>query len=610
MSESFQTENEYEETNAVETQRFQLRSWQSRAVNAWKARASRDFLLVATPGAGKTCVALVIARMLLAPGRVGRVVVICPTEHLRGQWADDAHKLGLALDLKFSNFDGVEVAADFDGVAVTYQQVKFSPSLFRKQCEDEPTFVVFDEIHHAGDDLAWGTALREAFEPAAERLALSGTPFRSDNSPIPFISYHEGRSRGDFSYSYAEALSEEVCAPIYFPTLNGRARYLSRDGSYRDCWLLDDLPPSQAGERLRTVLDPRGAWMATALREADEELTRVRAAGHTEAGALVVAIDQAHAKQIAKLLRRLTGSEPVVAISEDPGASEKIRTYGVSDARFLVCVRMVSEGVDIPRLRVGVFATNITSELFLRQFAGRFVRGHLSATLYIPAVEPITNFARLIKEERDHVLAQAIRRPDEYARMGASTGGGGDAAEFTPLGSTSKAHDTIFDGQSFSVAELSYARQLARELNVSLDVPVLAALLRRHAADAGVFVTHEPTEAETSRDNEVDFAPLAEPDNLLAPDGGSNKVHERASRPAQSYPVKPPPLYQRKDGLRKQTQAAASKLAGLIGVRPFVIHRQWIEMGGLPNAAATEEHLERKLTYLHDRIREAQQARM
>jgi hypothetical protein len=350
--------------------------------------------------------------------------------------------------------------------------------------------------------------------------------------------------------------------------------------------------------------------MATALREADEELTRVRAAGHTEAGALVVAIDQAHAKQIAKLLRRLTGSEPVVAISEDPGASEKIRTYGVSDARFLVCVRMVSEGVDIPRLRVGVFATNVTSELFLRQFAGRFVRGHLSATLYIPAVEPITNFARLIKEERDHVLAQAIRRPDEYARTGAGAGGGGDAAEFTPLGSTSKAHDTIFDGQSFSVSELAYAGKLARELNVSLDVPVLAALLRRHAADAGVFVTHEPTEAETSRDNEVDFAPLAEPDNLLAPDGGSTKVDEQASRPAQSYPVTPPPLYQRKDGLRKQTQAAASKLAGLIGVRPFVIHRQWIEMGGLPNAAATEEHLERKLTYLHDRIREAQQARM
>jgi hypothetical protein len=316
--------------------------------------------------------------------------------------------------------------------------------------------------------------------------------------------------------------------------------------------------------------------MATALREADEELMRVRAAGHTEAGALVVAIDQAHAKQIAKLLRRLTSSEPVVAISEDPGASEKIRTYGVSDDRFLVCVRMVSEGVDIPRLRVGVFATNVTSELFLRQFAGRFVREHLSATLYIPAVEPITNFARLIKEERDHVLAQAIRRPDEYTKIGASTGGSEDAAEFTPLGSTSKAHDTIFDGQSFSLTELAYAGKLARELNVSLDAPVLAALLRRHAADAGVFVTHKPAEVEAVRDNEVDFTPLTESDDLPAPDDGSDKVDKRASRRATSYPVKPPPLYQCKDGLRKQTQAAASKLAGPIGVRPFVIHRQWI----------------------------------
>jgi superfamily II DNA or RNA helicase len=609
MSEHVQNEDISENIDPIAWERVALRPWQDCAVKCWLARSNRDFLLVATPGAGKTRVALAIAQLLLGQRCVERVVIVCPTEHLRRQWADAAHVLGLSLDPRFSNAEGAE--SDYDGIVVSYQQVMFSPSLFRKQCEDRPTFVIFDEVHHAGEHLAWGTALREAFGPAQERLSLSGTPFRNDNSPIPFISYHEGRSRADFTYSYAEALSDRVCAPIYFPTLNGRARFLSRDGSFVDCWLLDELPRTHAGERLRTVLDPRGAWMATALRAADEELTRVRSLGHQDAGALVVAIDQEHAKQIGRLLRRLTGTEPVLAISEDPGAAEKIRRYAQSKARFLVCVRMVSEGVDIPRLRVGVYATNVTSELFLRQFAGRFVRGRESATLYIPAVEPIVNAARQIKEERDHVLAQAINIPDEQIAPG-NTQAATSSTIFTPLSSTSQVHDTIFDGQSFSETELAYAQRLGRELQLQLDAPVLAALLRRHAADSGVFVTHDSlpanlssviTRKEPASGDATDFEPAATTPLSQATNPTVEAVQQLTQANAE------PPLYERKEQLRRQTRSAASKLAGLIGVRPFVIHKQWIEMGGRPQSAATEADLERKLSYLLERIREAKRLR-
>lgn len=609
MSDQAQIEDFRESTYPIELKRVALRPWQDRAVKCWLARPTRDFLLVATPGAGKTRVALAITQLLLGRRCVERVVVVCPTEHLRRQWADAAHVLGLSLDPRFSNAEGAE--SDYDGIVVSYQQVMFSPSLFRKQCEDRPTLVIFDEIHHAGEHLAWGTALREGFEPAQERLSLSGTPFRNDNSPIPFISYHEGRSRSDFTYSYAESLSDGVCAPIYFPTLNGRARFLSRDGSFVDCWLLDELPSTHAGERLRTVLDPRGVWMATALRAADEELTRVRSQGHQEAGALVIAIDQEHAKQIGRLLRRLTGTEPVLAISEDPGAAEKIRRYAQSEARFLVCVRMVSEGVDIPRLRVGVYATNVTSELFLRQFAGRFVRGQESATLYIPAVEPIVNAARQIKEERDHVLAQAINLPDVEITSG-NTQAATSSTSFTPLSSTSQVHDTIFDGQSFSEAELAYAQHLGRELRLQLDAPVLASLLRRHAADTGVFVKHDPLTTNSSSTislpepasgQAVDIEPPA----IAPPSQVTKPTVEAAPQPSQANAELP--LYERKEHLRRQTQSAASKLAGLIGVRPFVIHKQWIEMGGRPQSAATEADLERKLSYLLERICEAKRLR-
>ena len=52
--------------------------------------------------------------------------------------------------------------------------------------------MILDEIHHAGDALSWGEGVREAFDPATRRLSLTGTPFRSDINPIPFVTYAPG----------------------------------------------------------------------------------------------------------------------------------------------------------------------------------------------------------------------------------------------------------------------------------------------------------------------------------------------------------------------------------------------------------------------------------
>lgn len=598
-------------------QGMQLRAWQQRAFNCWLIRKGRDFLLVATPGAGKTRVALRIAHHMLMSGEVSRIVIVCPTEHIRKQWADAAHETGIALDPKWLNAYGVEVVEDYHGIAVTYQQISFAPDLFDKQC-DASTLVIFDEVHHAADNLSWGDALRRAFHRATERLALSGTPFRNDNYQIPFITYHEGRSKAGFSYSYAEALADGVCRPIYFPTVNGRARWLSRDGSFIDCWLLDDVPRAHATERLRTVLDAGGGWLPSVLKAANDKLSEIRASGHSEAGALVIAIDQGHAKEISRLLLRITGTAPVLAISEDADASAKIQRFTEGADRFLVCVKMVSEGVDIPRLRVGVFATNVTTELFLRQAIGRFVRvicglEEQSATLYLPAVEPIITFARQIKEERDHQLAQAKsllpgmlitssgkRYPDE--KMGA----------FMPLDSTPIPHDTIFDGASFSQAELAYAERLRRELCIPVPTPQLAAALRRHASDKGVFVNYN-AEAGLREQNQRPPTPLTEskpPVIGIEDDAASRPMSsERDLQVSAIISGSNRPVYARKEELRKQTQKAAAKLGGLLGVRPWVLHKQWIEMGGMPQEEATLQDLERKIAFFLERIAEINQKR-
>ena len=428
---------------------LQLRPWQRRALRRFQRIGKKDTLIVATPGSGKTMLALRIAHQLLSANPIDRVVIVCPTDHLRRQWASAAARVGIELDPNWANADGVE-ARDFEGVVVTYQQVSYAPDLYRLNCKRR-TLVIFDEIHHAGDHLDWGSKLREAFKIAAFRLSLSGTPFRNDNIPIPFITYKEGRSCADFEYTYGEALADGVCRPVYFPSFEGRIQWLSNDGETEEHSMLTPLARLKAAERLRAALCPQGAWLRGVLLEANTKLTEFRTEGHPTAAGLVVAMDQQHAKQIGELLHIITGEEPVVAISKDPAASEKIKNFADSNARWLVSVRMASEGVDIPRLRVGVYATNVLSEMFFRQVVGRFVRmldglEEQSSSLFIPVDETLVRYAIQIKEERDHQLGQEMEHLAEIRGSSKCDDSNGEkAALFTPLASEYAPHDTIFD---------------------------------------------------------------------------------------------------------------------------------------------------------------------
>ena len=206
-----------------------LRGWQRRALVRYLGAKPRDFLAVATPGAGKTAFALRVAGELLADGTVERITVVVPTEHLKTQWALAAASVGIALDPKFSN-SSAQTSSEYHGVVVTYAQVASHPTRHRVRTENFRTLVVFDEIHHGGDAKSWGEAIREAFEDATRRLALTGTPFRSDDCPIPFVNYEpdgEGvlRSAADHTYGYAEALADGVVRPVVFLAYSGEARW-------------------------------------------------------------------------------------------------------------------------------------------------------------------------------------------------------------------------------------------------------------------------------------------------------------------------------------------------------------------------------------------------
>jgi superfamily II DNA or RNA helicase len=440
-----------------------LRGWQKDAYHEYFRLPRRDFLLVATPGAGKTTYALTVAAELLARREIASLTIVTPTEHLKYQWAAAAARFGIAIDPAYRNAQG-RAGADFAGVAVTYAQVAAHPALHRQRTENRRTLVIFDEIHHAGDAMSWGDAVKEAFDPARRRLALTGTPFRSDANPIPFVTYTDEpgggkRSASDYVYGYGSALENGVVRPVIFLAYSGEMHWRTRAGDEITATLGTPMTKDQIAHAWRTALDPAGEWVSRVLEAADKRLTEMRR-GMPDAGGLVIAGDHEDARAYAALLRGLTGKRPVVVLSDDKTASKKISAFAESDDRWMVAVRMVSEGVDIPRLAVGVYATSVSTALFFAQAVGRFVRVRQrgeTASVFLPSVPVLLSYAAELEAERDHILRAPGERGEEEdllaeAQRERNNPDTFDEPAFTALNASAHFDRVLYDGGEFGTA--------------------------------------------------------------------------------------------------------------------------------------------------------------
>ncbi|MDU3175120.1 MAG: DEAD/DEAH box helicase, partial [Corynebacterium striatum] len=375
-----------------------LRAWQQAALDKFLAKKPQDFMAVATPGAGKTTFALRIATELMEDRTVERVIVVVPTEHLKIQWSQSAARVGLALDPNFSNSSAVNPA--MDGIVVTYAQVGMHPFKHRAVASARRTLVILDEIHHAGDAKSWGDGVREAYDDVEHRLALTGTPFRSDDSQIPFVRYEEDGeghlvSRSDHAYNYGDALRDGVVRPVVFLSYSGEARWRDSAGEEYAARLGDILNPEQTARAWKTALDPKGEWIPAVLQAAHTRLMQMRR-NMPDAGGLVLATDTQTARAYAKLLKQLSSTPVSVILSDDPGSSDRIEEFSKSTDEWMVAVRMVSEGVDVPRLAVGVYATSASTPLFFAQAIGRFVRSRMpgeTASVFLPSVPVLLGLA-------------------------------------------------------------------------------------------------------------------------------------------------------------------------------------------------------------------------
>ena len=561
-----------------------LRPWQRAAFDRFVAHDSPDYLAVATPGAGKTTFALTCARWALGQER-RRLIVVAPTSHLKTQWALAAHRLGLELDPDWTPQGGL--ARDVHGLVTTYQHLATAGTAKVLRGIATDAFVILDEIHHAGDERAWGDSVRLAFGTAHRRLCLSGTPFRSDTNPIPFVGYEttaEGETaRSHYTYGYADALRDGgVVRPVYFPRFDGVMEWSAPDGSVLSANFHDELARDQMAQRLRTALSLDGDWLPTVVRQAHERLMAIRQApgGQADAGGLVIAMDQQHAHGVAAMIRRHFGVPAEVVVSDDPTASDRIATFAATDAPWLVAVRMVSEGVDIPRLRVGVYATTVTTELFFRQAVGRFVRwqpdrGSQKAYVYLPDDPRLRTHAFGIAEARRHVLRPPAAQ-DEVA---------------------------------------SVEREAALDSSTVVDEPEQLSLFSVLSAVATGMSVHTVTAEGVAFDDEPEFAPLDpdadsdDPDDLDGTAAGTAPLDLHLPEiPTDAGFVREGSrsTAEIKDDLRARNAFVAQRLVDLTGLSHGKVNAEMNRLAGVAKvSAATVEQLERRLRYAESWLRRA-----
>lgn len=563
-----------------------LRAWQQSAMERYLQEQPRDFLAVATPGAGKTTFALTLASWLLHHHVVQQITVVAPTEHLKKQWAEAAARIGIKLDPEYS---AGPLSKEYHGVAVTYAGVGVRPMLHRNRCEQRKTLVILDEIHHAGDSKSWGEACQEAFDPATRRLALTGTPFRSDTNPIPFVAYEEGndgirRSSADYTYGYGNALADGVVRPVIFLSYSGNMRWRTKAGDEIAARLGEPMTKDAIGQAWRTALAPTGDWIPNVLSAADKRLTEVRK-GIPDAGGLVIATDQDSARAYAKILKKVTGETPTVVLSDEKAASKKIDKFSADESRWMVAVRMVSEGVDVPRLAVGVYATTISTPLFFAQAVGRFVRSRRrgeTASVFVPTIPMLLDFANEMEVERDHVLDKPKKGSDE---------------------------ENPFSEEDKLLADAERLEDEETEEQLPFEALESDAVFDRVLYDGAEFGMQAHPGSEEEQDY-LGIPGLLEPDQvqLLLQKRQSRQIAHSRQKPAEEAdllekPADARPVVTHKQllSLRKQLNTMVSAYTHQSGKPHGVIHTELRRVcGGPPSAEATAHQIQQRIAKVQE----------
>jgi len=391
-----------------------LRAWQTECIDLAidkYANAQPHFLCLATPGAGKTIMAAVLAKTLLASKKVDLVVCFSPSLTV----CDDFRNT-LTEIVGFS-FDGRLGAI---GECLCYHSMQFLGSDFWNLFKHKRVFAIFDEIHHcagqsAEDGNSWGQQILANIQgKATYTLAMTGTPWRSDDIPIALATYCESSSKiqCDFKYGIKNATDDGVCRLPSIVAVDNNSVVVSDNIDTKSYSSFSDAL-AQSGCNYKNIIEHPDI-INYLLKVSVQRLRELKKEYPGSAG-LIVAASVEHANRLVNLLFEMKQTAVLVTYRETKPLNV-IREFRHSKCDWIVSVGMISEGTNIPRLMVCCYLSHVKTELYFRQVLGRVLRvqnhKHEIGHFFMPAHPKLIAYAKRIKEDIPEGIFETLRLTD------------------------------------------------------------------------------------------------------------------------------------------------------------------------------------------------------
>lgn len=461
-------------------EKFHQATW-GQSVRKWLGEAFQKFVMApihrsiynVTPAAGKTRLGVAIGKWLCETKRADRIVVVCPTGEVCTAWQEDFNRAGILLATKLKKDDPIDL--NYKGFCVTYASVCATPWWF-KQKFPVKTVVIFDEIHHLEDTSGWGKSARDAFDsPTNYTIGLTGTLWRPKSTEsMSFVSYDEqGFIKADYNYGYKYALADGIVRSVSFPTwdaIDEGVRFIYRGKEFTGSFKGEPSPKNDLlwNRTLSCAINPNFPFLTAMVKAANEKLMSPLLRGRSDpnAGGIFFGESIEWLEFIQKEVFKKLGIRSIVVHSgpecDDPKGDIK-RFKDDTGMTWVLCAEMISEGVSIPRLRVGVHGCITMTELAFRQKLGRILRrtgtADSEAFYYMPKHPILVSYAEKIEEEK----TQAKQIIEDRAKKERKPGEENGPSPFVPLDAHGEESIHIVGSQAIDREYVSFSQSLLQQ---------------------------------------------------------------------------------------------------------------------------------------------------
>lgn len=480
-------------------------SWQERAVEYYfneldrycKQENSQEleqaYVVEVSPSGGKTIFSMKLAKELINRDLIDKVIYLVPRDSIKLGFADDCKRAGKIVKNKQTAISGEYMAIETSnnlakmgnlrnhhGVVITYHGLNDSTlgQLDLLSTKYRLLFV-FDEAHHGAGGIqdevtnTWGKNMLHIQNLAYSVVAMTGTPVRADNKCIPFLKYQEikeydlkGEERDAlrvepcFKFTYVDAVRAGVARRLMCINIDPIVEY-SKEGEIKSEFL-SAIPPFDTKYVAYTALDASNGVIDDMLKKANNEIDRMRRNGDPDAACLV--IGQRNSTKSSNALQHISGriknlfNENAVSVESVDGdeARKKIKKFKKGLDRFIVAKDMISEGTNLPRVRVVCILRKIGNKTFYEQLVHRTTRNDSDTRPEDAIIIQLAHSSLVLWGKQLEDSTSLIWLPDEDDNNGDSEGGTGTGSEQTDIFGISASldgdilDDVIIGGQNYS----------------------------------------------------------------------------------------------------------------------------------------------------------------